>query len=450
MAKMRDNAVWQEVRSHFIRHTGLSLELQSPGGTVPASVLGPQGFCLHMARAGLCPVASGVVKSDARLGGLVSCVDGICHVQRPLSGGCSLISAPFRSGELNIEAIFRTAPEAGVHPDLLLRAAESIPSVDATMVTAESQLALEVVDGLMQGLGSGSVPANGALAGLVEHQGGPAERALDMALAHFGEGQGLARLQVSGLIDEAQRLDPSMWTLARQALSVASYAGPHFIEELGSSRWAQQVCPGCHGALLVTADHQRATGLVIVLDRAPLHPQAELDTLGWIVRLSMLLSQFRSPRYASGWDALDRHLDREVSRSGRNAGVVSLLLLQWMRPEQPGDTSTDTVSANVATALSGEVRKCDTLVSLGEREFALIITDADIQMATKVAERIRRRLAKIDKVKLAGGLAQFDPASSTVPVLIQRASEQLAEATQSGGDQVKVATTPEAQAKPPS
>lgn len=99
-------------------------------------------------------------------------------------------------------------------------------------------------------------------------------------------------------------------------------------------------------------------------------------------------------------------LDKEVQRSLRKGGSLSLLLLDIDHFKQVNDTyghlQGDVVLQKVALHLQKELRSYDTAARYGGEEFVSVLPDATLSEAAFVAERVR---ASVQDIRFSGALA---------------------------------------------
>jgi two-component system cell cycle response regulator len=96
-------------------------------------------------------------------------------------------------------------------------------------------------------------------------------------------------------------------------------------------------------------------------------------------------------------------LKREFTRSGRHQNPLSLALLDIDHFKRFNDTyghqQGDVVLQELARTLRGQVRSLDVVARYGGEEFAVIMPDADAEVARRVAERLR---AAVEERPVAG------------------------------------------------
>ena len=94
------------------------------------------------------------------------------------------------------------------------------------------------------------------------------------------------------------------------------------------------------------------------------------------------------------------NLTREIARVARSGGALSLVLIDIDNFKQLNDrfghASGDHVLCEVARVMSGLVRESDVLARYGGEEFALVPSQADLEGAVGLAEKIRLAIAETD------------------------------------------------------
>lgn len=145
-------------------------------------------------------------------------------------------------------------------------------------------------------------------------------------------------------------------------------------------------------------------------------------------------------------------LDREVQRSIRKTGCLSVILLDIDYFKQVNDTyghlQGDIVLQKVAQQLQKELRTYDIASRYGGEEFIAVLPDASLQEASQVAERIR---ASIQAVRFSGALSRLSLTVSigvaffsndrcpTVDAFIKLADDALYRAKSSGRNRISCA-----------
>lgn len=145
-------------------------------------------------------------------------------------------------------------------------------------------------------------------------------------------------------------------------------------------------------------------------------------------------------------------LDKEIQRSSRKGGQLSILILDIDHFKNVNDTyghlQGDAVLQKVALQLQKELRNYDIAARYGGEEFIAVLPDATLSEAAFVAERIR---ASIQSSKFNGALSQLSLTVSlgvalytledgiTIDGFIKRADDALYRAKANGRNRVECA-----------
>jgi diguanylate cyclase (GGDEF)-like protein len=145
-------------------------------------------------------------------------------------------------------------------------------------------------------------------------------------------------------------------------------------------------------------------------------------------------------------------LEKEVQRSCRKGGNLSLILLDIDHFKQVNDTyghlQGDVVLQKVALQMQKELRNYDIAARYGGEEFIAVLPDASQQEASFVADRVRK---SIQAVKFSGALSQLsltvslgvaffaEETCGTVDSFIKMADDALYLAKANGRNRVEVA-----------
>ncbi|MBT1073294.1 diguanylate cyclase [Pelotalea chapellei] len=145
-------------------------------------------------------------------------------------------------------------------------------------------------------------------------------------------------------------------------------------------------------------------------------------------------------------------LDKEVQRTIRKGGNLSLIILDIDHFKQVNDTyghlQGDIVLQKVAVQLQKELRSYDTAARYGGEEFLAVLPDASLEEAIFVAERIRIAIQSLTfreplsalSITASLGVATFAvPCCSTVDDFIKLADDALYRAKTSGRNRVECA-----------
>lgn len=138
----------------------------------------------------------------------------------------------------------------------------------------------------------------------------------------------------------------------------------------------------------------------------------------------------------------------ELARSRREESPLSVILLDLDHFKRVNDTwghdAGDQVLSRFAEACRGVLRSHDTFGRFGGEEFGVLLPLTDLQGATLVAERIRKRIAALDveyekqriSITVSIGVAPIIPGDTKIADAIRRADEELYRAKESGRNMV--------------
>ncbi len=147
---------------------------------------------------------------------------------------------------------------------------------------------------------------------------------------------------------------------------------------------------------------------------------------------------------------MESHAGSLVARALEREKPLSMLILDIDHFKSVNDThgheAGDEVLREFADRLRGCVRGVDLACRLGGEEFVVVMPDTDIGVASRVAERIRRRIAgepfaigrgaRSIEVTISVGLSALAGAEDTPALILKRADEALYRAKHSGRNRV--------------
>ncbi|RNF84414.1 GGDEF domain-containing protein [Montanilutibacter psychrotolerans] len=148
--------------------------------------------------------------------------------------------------------------------------------------------------------------------------------------------------------------------------------------------------------------------------------------------------------------ALDHLRSDPVSQEHFNAQPYALILLDIDHFKQVNDRHGhrlgDLALQAVAEAVNAAVRSSDLVVRYGGEELLVVLPHTRLDGAAEVAERIRRRVARVSSLPFALtvslGVAAGDPARDQPEHVFERADQALYRAKTSGRDRVVVDDSP--------
>jgi diguanylate cyclase (GGDEF)-like protein len=146
---------------------------------------------------------------------------------------------------------------------------------------------------------------------------------------------------------------------------------------------------------------------------------------------------------------LARRLEHEIDRAQRFGKPVAVLAIDIDHFKLLNDTlghqAGDVALVTVADAMQACVRRVDTVARTGGEEFIVLLAETDLDIARKVAEKLRARIAATDirgdevmpdgKLTVSVGIAQLRDSEDAIQ-LIARADEALYSAKRRGRNRV--------------
>jgi diguanylate cyclase (GGDEF)-like protein len=136
----------------------------------------------------------------------------------------------------------------------------------------------------------------------------------------------------------------------------------------------------------------------------------------------------------------------EMSRSRRYGTPLSLVLYDIDHFKTVNDThghlTGDKVLVQISQFVAGQIRIADLLARWGGEEFAILLPEANIEMAGQFADKLREsiRQSHFDEagtLTCSFGIAEFEP-TDTAKTLISRADKALYQAKINGRDRVEL------------
>ncbi|AFY79623.1 MAG: diguanylate cyclase [Hydrococcus sp. C42_A2020_068] len=142
--------------------------------------------------------------------------------------------------------------------------------------------------------------------------------------------------------------------------------------------------------------------------------------------------------------------EREFNRAKRYAHPFSVLAIDIDRFKQINDTYGHDIGDRVLIAMSRSItqylRQVDCFGRFGGEEFLVFLPETEELQATKVAERIRKRIAKNSlqvaeqtvTITISIGIATYQPGDGTLDAIIKRADRSLYSAKEQGRNRVGI------------
>jgi diguanylate cyclase (GGDEF)-like protein len=149
----------------------------------------------------------------------------------------------------------------------------------------------------------------------------------------------------------------------------------------------------------------------------------------------------------------EESFEREIARAERRGSSVGLIMLDVDRFKKFNDAFThdggDAVLRRVGRMIQDASRTEDIPCRYGGEEFALVLSDAPLDVLSDRAERLRQSIEAmqvslhghlLDRVTISCGLAVYPQHGATLQELIRAADEALYEAKASGRNRLVVAS----------
>jgi two-component system cell cycle response regulator len=145
---------------------------------------------------------------------------------------------------------------------------------------------------------------------------------------------------------------------------------------------------------------------------------------------------------------MNAHLDRKLMEIAGTGKPVSVMIFDLDHFKQVNDTYGhgfgDKVLTEITAAVADCVRETDLLARYGGEEFVLVMPATEADIALKVADRIRARIAETEvadgearlSVTVSAGVASTLDPTETPDALLERADAALYAAKQNGRNQV--------------
>jgi len=156
--------------------------------------------------------------------------------------------------------------------------------------------------------------------------------------------------------------------------------------------------------------------------------------------------------------SFEMQLKRDLHMATRMHHSLSLIMLDIDHFKHVNDThghaAGDVALRMIADGLRQELRGVDTAARYGGEEFAVILPQAGLEGALKVAERLRARVEELDIPGVGGvtaslGVATFPAHAGARDLLVTTADRALYEAKHTGRNRVCVAPEVESEAGAP-
>jgi diguanylate cyclase (GGDEF)-like protein len=136
----------------------------------------------------------------------------------------------------------------------------------------------------------------------------------------------------------------------------------------------------------------------------------------------------------------------EVERASRYDRPLSLIMIDMDGLKKVNDTyghpAGDQLLKDVADLIREQLRKVDLPVRFGGDEFLILLPEADLQVASRVAERLSARIRSLavhgSQVTASMGVAQWEPALGSPQGLLHAVDQALYQSKRSGKSRLSV------------
>ncbi len=145
-------------------------------------------------------------------------------------------------------------------------------------------------------------------------------------------------------------------------------------------------------------------------------------------------------------EVFDVVLKKEIEVANRNQTPLCLLMIDLDNfktiNDTFGHTIGDQVLKQIGSTLNHTVREMDFVARYGGEELVIIMPQTPLQLAVKVAERIRQTIAQLQfdpfSVTVSIGVSQVDQSTNTSRCLIIQADAALYKAKRNGKNRVEI------------
>ena len=477
--------VTKAAMQNFQARTGISLAADSTDGYQIPPGLPQNDFCLIMQNFGRCemvPNASTPPNGDqpqirydgAQVGHLVI---PICDGRHLLG---RLVSEPFSATRPDFGTVYEVARALPVHPDNLMRAVQSVPTVAPNGVMEAANL----VHTLVQHVVAQNYKHLDELTVL---------RAFDSIMTNLsyevlsdmilnlsrqllrGSASLLLLPGTEGKREEAYGgPDPDgTGDLRRLLIEMSDFVlqskRPLSVPDASQSPWTQYLLgrDDVRGSVTVTPllQQERVRGtLGVYTPDASRDPESDLHLLSMLaaqaVNSLVMLERLVASEEQALTDSLtglynyrffQESLQRELSRASRSRAPLSLIVLDLDNFKLINDTHThvvgDRVLRHLADLIQRHSRKANVVVRYGGDEFCIIVPEGDLDTARAVAERVLAEIRNTPyadephgipplALTVSAGVTAYRPEEDNAFSFFKRADENLLAAKRNGKDRV--------------
>src|SRR2546423_732501 len=411
---------------NFSARTGISLAADSADGYQIPPGLPQSDFCLLMQNFGRCEMAA-ISPTPPTAGEPQLRYDGaqIGHLIIPICDGRHLlgrlVSEPFGLTLPHFATDYELARTMPVHPDNLMRAAQSVPVVSQTNIMEPANLAHTLVqhvvaqnykhqDELTVLRAFDSIMTNlsyEVLSDMILNLGSRLLRG-QASLLFLADGQGQREEAYAG--PEPNGTGDLRRLLVEMSDFVLQSKRPLSVPDAAQSPWTQYLLSrqDVQGSITITPllqqDRVRGT-LGIYANEPSRDPESDLHLLSMLaaqaVNSLVMLERLVASEEQALTDSLtglynyrffQESLQRELSRASRSKAPLSLIVLDLdnfkVINDNYGHGVGDRVLRHLADLIQRHSRKANVVVRYGGDEFCIIVPEGDLDTARSVAERV--------------------------------------------------------------
>ncbi|MEA2645717.1 MAG: hypothetical protein QOE92_800 [Chloroflexota bacterium] len=405
----------------FKNATGLDLHAYSLAA-VPVTVpFDPPQYCQTLQSGMDCPLYFDPRYHYATAPEVRDTCGGLGHAVVPVIGPdgrqvANLVTATARFGPVDMEAITERSFKLKVFPDELAAQAEAVP-----MVARERLLfAAQILFAGMHELAAGRAQGAGSMELIIRHVAGASLETVPQAILDAVSEVSGAEFAYIQLLDDAGgevaeasnlKVEEGWWRILQGTAQWAVAAGTEIeIPDVSASAWCRHLAgstpppAAIYGAPLTYGD--RVFGALVVggTDTSRLEEwHAALAVLAetgagalFVARRLVEMGDGDMVDHSTGaynTHFLEELLEKEISRAGRHHHELSVVIFRLDNyadlVTRLGDRVAQEVLSRMVEQMRSKTRKVNSLARVGEAEFALVIPEADREVAERVAEQLR-------------------------------------------------------------
>jgi diguanylate cyclase (GGDEF)-like protein len=414
--KIIGSAQFEHLVLGFESVTGLKLHVYTVE-SIPLTIpIDQKHFCQALQSAMECPLFFEPRYHRARVPELRNTCAGLGHVVVPVIDGdgvqlANMVSDPARFGPIDMDSLAKLSFKLRVFPDQLVAQAEDVLLVEPERV----MLAAQALFAAVRELATGEVPGARALSRLTKALSQSEPEAVPQVLAGAALEFTGAEFAYVRLLDDSGATIAEESTLAsrqewwRVLQGTAEWAihanRPMEVADVAESAWCRHLAASVPppaavaGMPLLRGDVPIGALVVGGADRSRLGEwSAALGVLttsaGDAIVLARRLLQVGGSMVDAASGAyslrfLEELLEKEISRAGRHQHDLSVVLFHIANLEEliqnMGPQAAEVALAQLAELLRGKTRKVNSLARINDSDFALVIPEAGVDVAERIA-----------------------------------------------------------------